>query len=608
MRNFLLFLTIGLLLAVDVFPQDLPYRKYSYTEFFQLISAEKDSVFTLNDALIVPDKATDQRFISTPHVPLFDDPHRPSLQDSIVVDKIIRLHNVQFGPHAIGDEIPTYVHHIHFKKPVTLTNVSNMLLASSTFDDLLSIEYTDAIQGIIDQTQKTLNQLFFIQYCDFKNGFRYAKQGVTRDSKVNLIFGLAESSIETRDSYILFINQYQSGFVVRKNRFKVKDNIYFEVYGADYYAIEENRFDTHVLRLEMRIPENSFFSLYNNDISDYTALYPLVLPHNVKINWSQFHNRLIAESELYPTLVEIQNADPISERSDSEFSKKYLDAYYNKVRVEEEYRYKEEQKLKGQFISLYRAQNDIEYANQVYIASKELETQRLAYRYRSTPQFKTYFAWKINQFLDVFSAYGTEPARAIVFSMYVILIFALIYLFFPNYWDSHGKSRVMDRYRFFLTYANQDSGMHEVFLKDKEPQLLASEEFKAYLEEKGKTAPKFFLATALPLYRWSVAGTKTVSWLLSKADILKGKWSDTAPKKKRWKAALLITAFLIALLYDVMIKVLNALMLSINTFTTLGFGEIPIKGLPRYLAIIQGFIGWFMLTIFSVSLISQLLN
>ena len=61
-------------------------------------------------------------------------------------------------------------------------------------------------------------------------------------------------------------------------------------------------------------------------------------------------------------------------------------------------------------------------------------------------------------------------------------------------------------------------------------------------------------------------------------------------------------------IYDLIIKMLNALMLSMNTFTTLGFGEIPIKGLPRYLAIIQGFIGWFMLTIFSVSLISQLLN
>jgi hypothetical protein len=71
---------------------------------------------------------------------------------------------------------------------------------------------------------------------------------------------------------------------------------------------------------------------------------------------------------------------------------------------------------------------------------------------------------------------------------------------------------------------------------------------------------------------------------------------------------LLVGAFLIAVVYDIFIKMLNALMLSINTFTTLGFGEIPIKGLPRYLAIVQGFIGWFMLTLFSVSLISQLLH
>jgi hypothetical protein len=62
------------------------------------------------------------------------------------------------------------------------------------------------------------------------------------------------------------------------------------------------------------------------------------------------------------------------------------------------------------------------------------------------------------------------------------------------------------------------------------------------------------------------------------------------------------------IILDLFVKFLNALTLSINTFTTLGFGEIPIKGIPRYLAIIEGFIGWFMLTIFSVSLISQLLN
>ena len=46
----------------------------------------------------------------------------------------------------------------------------------------------------------------------------------------------------------------------------------------------------------------------------------------------------------------------------------------------------------------------------------------------------------------------------------------------------------------------------------------------------------------------------------------------------------------------------------IGRYLPYAIGEIPIKGLPRYLAIIQGFIGWFILTIFSVSLISQLLN
>ena len=128
------------------------------------------------------------------------------------------------------------------------------------------------------------------------------------------------------------------------------------------------------------------------------------------------------------------------------------------------------------------------------------------------------------------------------------------------------------------------------------------------MESTVKTVPKFFSATALPLYKWAISGTKLSASLLKRVDIMKGTWSELPEHKRIWKSILLVGAFLIAMVYDVFIKILNALMLSINTFTTLGFGEIPIKGLPRYLAIIQGFIGWFMLTIFSVSLISQLLN
>jgi hypothetical protein len=154
----------------------------------------------------------------------------------------------------------------------------------------------------------------------------------------------------------------------------------------------------------------------------------------------------------------------------------------------------------------------------------------------------------------------------------------------------------------------RDAGIHEVYLEEKKEDLLEYEDFKNYMEDSGKSIPKFFLATALPLYKWAISGTKLMSAFLKRVDVMKGTWVDVPVGQRWWKRILLIGAFTIAITYDLIIKMLNALMLSINTFTTLGFGEIPIKGLPRYLAIIEGFIGWFMLTIFSVSLISQLLN
>tara|TARA_R110002072_G_scaffold302762_1_gene488554 strand:- start:1004 stop:2731 length:1728 start_codon:yes stop_codon:yes gene_type:complete len=246
--------------------------------------------------------------------------------------------------------------------------------------------------------------------------------------------------------------------------------------------------------------------------------------------------------------------------------------------------------------------------NACYIEMKNIQTRRLEYLYTKSPTFKGFFTWKINQFLKIFSGYGTEPARAVIFSMYVIFLFAFIYLLFPNSWDSHGRKRIMDRYAFFFTYMNKKSGIHEVYLENQKPELLEFEDFKTLVDKQGKSVPKFFTATALPLYKWAISGTKLSASILKRVDIMKGTWSDLPKSKRIWKSILLIGAFTIAVIYDIFIKMLNALMLSINTFTTLGFGEIPIKGLPRYLAIIQGFIGWFMLTIFSVSLISQLLN
>ena len=56
-----------------------------------------------------------------------------------------------------------------------------------------------------------------------------------------------------------------------------------------------------------------------------------------------------------------------------------------------------------------------------------------------------------------------------------------------------------------------------------------------------------------------------------------------------------------------LLSLVNALTLSLNAFVTLGFGTIPTTGIARYVCIVQGFIGWFLLSLFTVALINQVL-
>jgi hypothetical protein len=55
-------------------------------------------------------------------------------------------------------------------------------------------------------------------------------------------------------------------------------------------------------------------------------------------------------------------------------------------------------------------------------------------------------------------------------------------------------------------------------------------------------------------------------------------------------------------------QILEAFALSMNAFVTLGYGDMPARGISRYLAVLEGLTGWFLLSIFSASLISQILQ
>lgn len=176
------------------------------------------------------------------------------------------------------------------------------------------------------------------------------------------------------------------------------------------------------------------------------------------------------------------------------------------------------------FFEIYKFRGDIESANACYAEMKDIQTRRLGYLYKTDRTLKSWFTWRLGQLMKVYTDHGTDPAKAVLISFYILLGFAVFYFFFPSEWDVTSKNDLL-------------RNLKEAF-DSKQPGT-----FKSIMKACGMFALSF----------------------------------------------------------------LNAITLSLNSFVTLGFGTIPTTGLARYVCILQGFLGWFLLSLFSVALINQVL-
>ena len=121
--------------------------------------------------------------------------------------------------------------------------------------------------------------------------------------------------------------------------------------------------------------------------------------------------------------------------------------------------------------------------------------------------------------------------------------------------------------------------------------------------------PSMLASLARPIYQISLLRYKLLNFSYKKAEFMAGKkWVDLEKKEKYWIGILTFFLTLTYIIYLIFIRAINSLILSINAFSTLGFGQIPVRGFTKYVAIIEGFIGWFMLSIFLVSILNQMLS
>lgn len=567
-ENKITLLLFGFLFTLNVFSQE-DANKWrtisSLTDWIEEVNTWPDSIYEVNNIKILLDLKKDALLIDEMSI------QHDSVSENInaIINKNVTIYGLEFvNSFGVAGEVKL-IKNIHFKGWVRISNYTSNPITGFTFknmifDERFTLTKSDKFGyfNFIDCKFKT-----WVGFFDFNESGLFSFTNVQIDDHIQL----------TRCSGKPFVIITNSNF--KEIGFQSESISEIEIRNS---TINKMSINNAIIESKLHIVESAI---------ELIELSGAQLPeNNTYIPFNQVSGKLFVQ----PFNINRLNPDEyvVSDAMDFGLKEDY-DLLISSYKT---------------LLGSYQKRGEQDSYNACYIEMKNIETRRLQYLYAKSSTFKGFFTWKINQFLKVFSAYGTEPARAVIFSLYVILFFAFIYLLFPNSWDSHGRKRIMDRYAFFFTYMNKKAGMHEVYLDNQKEDLLEFDEFKTLVEKQGKTVPKFFTATALPLYKWAISGTKFSSSLLKRVDIMKGTWNDLPKSKRIWKSFLLITFFLIAIVYDIFIKMLNALMLSINTFTTLGFGEIPIKGLPRYLAIIQGFIGWFMLTIFSVSLISQLLN
>ena len=256
----------------------------------------------------------------------------------------------------------------------------------------------------------------------------------------------------------------------------------------------------------------------------------------------------------------------------------------------------------------FRNRGNLRDYNKMFIEMKDFETMQLHYFFEKEKSVSNWFSWKMNLFLGIFSDYGTSPIRAVLYAIKVILIFALFFFFFHNDWDTFSKEKLMSRLRLLTKYFRSDDGIAKLYEEQERHRYTNYENFISYMKQSKNEIPRMFLWISKPLYYLSTYKITASNNFLRKAEILNGKWLELKGARKVFTSISVSIVLIFYLFSSLLMKVLNALMLSINTFTTLGFGEIPTRGIGRYAAIIEGFIGWFLLTLFSVSLITQLLQ
>jgi hypothetical protein len=250
-----------------------------------------------------------------------------------------------------------------------------------------------------------------------------------------------------------------------------------------------------------------------------------------------------------------------------------------------------------------------ELRNYFVMELKNLQTNQAMFKYHLSKTINNWFNYKGSEFLRWYSDYGMNPFKALNYCFWAMLYFAMFYFIFYNEWDKIDRGFLIKRFNSVMDYFTTEKRIEDFYSSTHDKEMTTFTEFKGTLDKNKVYMPSMLVSLAKPIYQISLLRYKILSFSYKKAEFMAGrKWVDLEQKEKYWIGTLTFFLTLTYIIYLVFIRALNSIVLSINAFSTLGFGQIPVRGFTKYVAIIEGFIGWFLLSIFLVSVLSQMMS
>ena len=261
-----------------------------------------------------------------------------------------------------------------------------------------------------------------------------------------------------------------------------------------------------------------------------------------------------------------------------------------------------------QFINILHQKGD-ELKNKFVMKLKDIQTNQKMFIYYMNPNTNSWFNWKGSEFLKWYSDYGMNPFKALAYCFWAMIYFALFYFFFYSDWDKIDRGFLIKRFNSVMDYFTTEKRIEDFYSSTHDKEMTTFSEFKETLEKNKVHMPSMLASLAKPIYQMSLLRYKLLNFSYKKAEFMAGrKWVDLKKKDRYLIGTLTFFLTITYIIYLIFIRALNSIALSVNAFSTLGFGQIPVKGFTKYVAIIEGFIGWFMLSVFIVSLLSQMMS